>query len=151
MLVGGLFGLAFIAVRRFRDHDQILLRISGSLERIAEGPETSFSHRLVELEDLVDRLPKKWEDVKREAAAAEARARSHIRRAQKELEERGFEDPGVDQLAHELHVVDGDGGPDDGVRSVRGEVESVAGPPGEHVAPDPLDWREATLLHKFGA
>jgi len=150
VLVGGLLGLAFTAVRRFRDHDQILLRISESLERIAQGADEPLKDRLRDVEDLVDRLPKKWEDIKREAAAAETRARNHIRRAQKELDERGFTDPGVDQLGYELGVSNGDGGDPDGVRRVREEVASVAEQAGTQQVPGPVDWREATRVLKYG-
>ncbi len=145
-----LLGLAGAALRRYRDHDQLILRISGTLERIAEGAEEDLKGRLRDVEDLVDRLPKKWEDIKREAAAAETRSRNHIRRAQKELEERGFEDPGIDQLAQELRVHDGDGSEDGGVQPLRSGVESGGdGAPPESFA-GAEDWRAIASRKKYG-
>lgn len=145
-----LLGLAGAALRRSRDHDQLLLRISGTLERIAEGAEEDLKGRLRDVEDLVERLPKKWEDIKREAAAAETRSRNHIRRAQKELEERGFEDPGIDQLAHELRVHDGDGSENGGVRPLREGMDGSA----EGAPPESLegaeDWRAIARRLKYG-
>jgi len=116
---------------------------------MADGPEQSFSHRLLDLEDAVDRLPKKWEEMLRAASAAEARARQHIRRAQKELEERGFSDAGVDQLGHELRVVDEDGGPGDGVQPLLDGVDASSESPTLDQANE--NWRELARMRKFGA
>ena len=153
LILGAIWGAScwFLvsALRRIGDHAGALASISGSLDRITEGPEASFSHRMLDLEDAVDRLPKKWEDMLRAASAAEARARQHIRRAQKELEERGFSDAGVDQLGHELHVVDEEGGPGDGVQPLLASVDdSPEGPTSDQAN---ADWRDLARLRKFGA
>ncbi len=126
-----------------------IARISESLERIAEGPEKSFSHRMLDVEDAVDRLPKKWEDMLRASHAAEARARSHIKRAQKELEERGFADAGVDQLGMELRGLDEEGGPGDGLQPLPEDVD--IGPEGASADQSNADWRELARQRKFGA
>jgi len=145
-----LFGLAGAALRRSRDHDQLILRISGTLERIAEGAEEDHKGRLRDLEDQVERLPRKWEQIKREAAAAETRARNHIRRAQSELADRGFEDPGIDQLAQELRVHDGDGSENGGVQPLRSGMEGGGdGAPPESFA-GAEDWRTIANRKKYG-
>ena len=126
-----------------------LARISDSLSLIAKGPEESFSHRLLDLEDAVDRLPKKWEEMVRASAAAEARARSHVKRAQKELEERGFTDAGLDQLGQELLSVDEDGSPVEGVQPLRESVD--IGPESPDADKANEDWREMARMRKFGA
>jgi len=144
-------GFYFIvdANRRIGIHVRALAPIEESLARMADGPEESFSHRLLDLEDAVDRLPKKWEEMVRAASAAEARARGHIKRAQKELEERGLSDEGIDQLGHELRVVDEDGGPGDGVQRLHESVDP--GPEDDTSDGANENWRELARLRKFGA
>jgi len=145
-----LIGVALAALARLRDVHTTFLAISASLSELAAGPEQGFSIRLRDVEDAVERLPKKWEDLKRDAAAAETRARAHIRRAQKELDERGFADPGVDQMAYELGVSDGVGGEDDGLRSVPGGVEGLEEQPVPGPAAAEEDWLAEATRVKFG-
>jgi len=56
---------------------------------------------------------------------AERRIRNAIQRARKELAARGFDDPGLEAEAHELRVVDGDGGGDGGMPPVSEEVAEM--------------------------
>jgi len=128
-----------------RDHLKALQAACEHLSTLADAPEKAFSLRMLELEDSVERLPRKWEDIKREALAAEARARAHIKRAQKELSERGLADPGVDQLGRELSLLDGDGGEESGLSAVPQDVAVAAARD-----PEPEDWAEVARNHKFG-
>lgn len=127
------------------EHLKTLEGVRGHLETLSAGPERAFSIRILDLEDAVERLPRKWEDIKREALAAESRARAHIKRAQKELDERGLSDPGVDQLGRELSLLNGGG-------SEEGEVSAV--PEDVALAPTvdagPEGWAEIARNHKFG-
>ncbi len=155
-VIGAVLLLALVvggraAFRRFGDLPGTLEGIAGSLSKLAAGPEDTFSIRLRDIEDAVERLPKKWEDIKREAAAAETRARSHIRRAQKELEERGFSDAGVEQLGFELGLVDGGGGNPDGLHPLPNQVEEAAGKTPDNTTPDEGGWQEVARRRKFGA
>ena len=60
---------------------------------------------------------------------SERRIKATVARARKELAARGFDDPGLEAEAHELRVVDGDGGADGGVPAVSEEVAEVDGAP----------------------
>ena len=133
------------AVSHSRDHLTAIQGLSEHLSTLADAPEKAFSIRLLDLEDSVERLPRKWEDIKREALAAESRARAHIKRAQKELDERGLSDPGVDQLGRELSLLDGDGGEEGGVSPV---PQALADPPAGDAGPE--DWAEVARNRKFG-
>ena len=99
--------------------------------------------RIIALEDAIDRLPQKWEEIKAEARRSEQRARDHARSARKELEERGFESPGLEAVAQELRLVDGEGGDGEGMQPMRPPME--AGQP-----PEPEDWNTATMRYKYG-
>lgn len=120
------------------------------LEGLSDGPERVFRDRFNDLEDIVERLPKKWEDIKREAAAAESRARYHVGRAREELEERGLTHPGLEDMADQLQLIDGGGGPGEGVQPMRSEVESVPRQDQRSHDPDDGDWERAALTRKFG-
>ena len=60
---------------------------------------------------------------------AERRIKQTVTRARKELEERGFTDPGLDAEAHELRVIDGEGGDVEGVPPVSEDVEEPGDEP----------------------
>ena len=60
---------------------------------------------------------------------SERRIHATIKRARKELGKLGYEDPGLEAEAHELRLIDGDGGDDGGVPAVPGEVAEVASAP----------------------
>lgn len=56
---------------------------------------------------------------------ADRRIKATVARARKELADRGYEDPGLEAEAHELHLVDGDGGEEGGVPAVHGDVAAA--------------------------
>lgn len=117
-------------------------RCADWLEDIAKGPEASFSHRLLELETMVDTLPQRWEQIKAEATRAEGRARAVVRDAQKQLAQSGVEHAGLEAQASELRVVDGGAGAGEPVPAVREGVEGAR--------PGAEDWKRAALSQKFG-
>ncbi len=59
---------------------------------------------------------------------SERRIHATIKRARKELGKLGYEDPGLEAEAHELRLIDGDGGADGGVPAVPAEVAAVEQP-----------------------
>ena len=60
---------------------------------------------------------------------ADRRIKATVARARKELKDRGYEDPGLEAEAHELRIVDGDGGEQGELPTVPSEVEQAAGEP----------------------
>ncbi len=60
---------------------------------------------------------------------AERRIGATVARARKELEKRGFKDPGLEAEDRELRLLDGDAGNESGLLDVRDEVESVQSAP----------------------
>jgi len=60
---------------------------------------------------------------------SERRIHATIKRARKELGKLGYEDPGLEAEAHELRLIDGDGGADGGVPAVPTEVAEVESAP----------------------
>lgn len=134
LLAGAIVGAsglaAWLALGPFADRHRQLI---GVLEALSSGGggEEAILQRLVEVEDAVDRLPSKWEDVKRETTSLYNRTRHHIRRTQRELEERGLEDPELDQLEFEVGGVqrrDENGGGSQGVQPMPESVEPTAPP-----------------------
>jgi len=144
-------GFALAALRRFEDHSSTMRDIYGVLESIKDGPEVPFERRLTVLEELVDMLPLKWEEIQRTALGAEARARAHIKRVQKELASLGLEDPGLDRAASELRTIDDNGGEEESVRLVPGGVEADISPPDRTDPPPHEDWLDLALAAKWGA
>lgn len=120
-------------------------------EGFREGPDRTWITRVTDLEDAVDRLPSKWDEMVALARRAEERNRGIVRGALEELEEAGYEHAGVEAAAQELRLRDGDGGSSGGVSPVRREVDSVSqGAP--EAAPDPeRDWEAMTFAHKYSA
>lgn len=123
-----------------------LARISDVLEatlgQIAAGPEVPFSQRLSDLEDLVERLPQRYEEFKNEARRAEGRARSVVSDALRQLDELGVEHAGISEQARELHLEDGGERGSEAVPAVRPQLESTP------TAAE--DWRSKALRKKFG-
>ena len=99
-----------------------LQTLNEHLERLLVGVDET---RLRNLEDAIERLPRKWEDIKREAQAADARARHHARRVRQELEDRGLTDEGVEALAEQFQLVNDDGSTRGGVQPMRENMASV--------------------------
>ena len=152
LLVLGVFA---IALRLWRgplshppgDHRGELARIAAALEANAIDDGLQLERRLTAIEEQLDRLPSKWQDIKREAKSYYERARHHVRRTQAELEERGLRDPELDGLDRELRLVHGDGGGAQGVPAVSPGVE--AGPAPQQ-APAFEDYLTAANRRKFG-
>jgi hypothetical protein len=101
-----------------------------------------------DLEDLVDRLPQRWEEIQRESARLDARARYAVQRTRKELEERGLADERLDELDTELRLIDGDRGGDGPVRAVPGSVAQDQ--PTPDVPTGDEDWQQRTRALKWG-
>lgn len=98
--------------------------------------------RIRNLEDLVERLPQRWEDIRHEVERRENRARHHVRRVREKLEEHGLEDAAIEDLADELGIEDGSGSSAEGVRLV---------PPDMEIGPVVDDSRARLLAMKYGA
>lgn len=98
--------------------------ISEAIRRGSDARNEEILSRIHELEDAVDRLPAKWEDVKREAKSFYGRAGHHVRRIEAELQERGLRDPELDDVARDLLPIDGGGSSEQGVLPLREDVEA---------------------------
>jgi len=92
-----------------------------NLEDLANAQERALADQQQKIKDLTFAVSEGIERTDR----AERRIRNAIQRARKELASHGFEDPGLEAEAHELRIVDGDGGGDGGVPAMPAEVESV--------------------------
>lgn len=112
------------------------------------GISEDVERRLMVLEDAVDRLPSKWDEVKREAKNFYQRAGHHVRRARTELSERGFADPELEQLSNDLLPIDGGGGSEEGLQHVRAGMAEI--PRAVEEAEPQLDWNQITLMRKYG-
>jgi len=94
-----------------------------NLEELGVAQDSQLSDVQTKIKDLTFAVSEGIERTDR----AERRVRGVIQRARKELGKLGYEDPGLEAEAHELHVVDGDGGKDGGVPVVPKEVAAVGG------------------------
>ena len=113
--------------------------ITSRLERVESAP--TAADRVLNLEELgvaqdahLDQITTQIKDLTfavsegiERTDRAERRVRGVIQRARKELQARGYEDPGLEAEAHELRIVDGDGSKDGGVPPVPEEVAEVGG------------------------
>lgn len=97
------------ASARMGELSSALVEIREVLAAAYRVDETGVEQRFRDLEDLVDRLPQRWEEIKREAGRLDARARYAVGRARSELAESGLADERLEELGSELHLVD-DGG-----------------------------------------
>jgi len=116
-----------------------LTGITSRLERVESAP--TPTDRVLNLEELgvaqdahLDQLTTQIKDLTfavsegiERTDRAERRVRGVIQRARKELEARGYDDPGLEAEAHELRLVDGDGSKDGGVPPVSEEVAAGGG------------------------
>lgn len=132
--------LTAAAVRRLGDNDQGSARILALLEHDDGHELGAIRDRLEKVERDVEKLPAAWDAAKREARAAEGRARYHAGRALQELEEHGLSTPGMDQVAGELFETDGEAGGAEPVPAV---------PEGQAPGPDPDDWLAITRAKKY--
>lgn len=117
-----------------------------AVEQQGVQPAVELERRLTAIEEGLDRLPSKWEDIKREAKSYYERARHHVRRTEAELEERGLRDPELADLSREFRLIHGDGGDPEGLPTVRPNVESDQPP----TPPTEADWLTLANERKFG-
>lgn len=101
-----------------------------SLKHLSEGAPDSYLVQLQELRDEVERLPTRWNQIQDEAdrifkraRSAEERARHSVRRTREELEQLGLGDDGLEELAQELRVGNGERGGAEGVPAVHQGME----------------------------
>lgn len=92
-----------------------------------ENLTVALDSRLSELDQKIKELTFAVSEGIERTDRAERRIRNAIQRARKELAARGFDDPGLEAEAHELRIVDGEGGEDRGVPAVSEEVAAVEG------------------------
>lgn len=117
-------------------------RTSQVLGDYLDGGAASQEARFRDLEDLVDRLPQRWEEIKREASRLDGRARYAVTSIKKELDDRGLEDAGVEGLANELQLVDaGSGGSESVPAMPEGMAQDLAN----------ADWRSVVRSQIKGA
>jgi len=142
-VLAGIFGAAFLAgiIYAGKAAFAVFCQLSDNVAAVAavqrewlEGGAAASELRFRDLEDLVDRLPKRWDEIKREVARLDSRARYAVKGAREELAERGLEDDRLEELAGELHIVDGGGS---------GSEEVYAVPTGVETSPESEDWRTA--------
>lgn len=141
-LLGGLLAVGWTAARLYRDLLQILREAVAELRKLREGPEASIGRRIRELEDAVDMLPTKWDQIRRQAEAAESRARYHVRKALDGAD--GGDVAGLAQLAGEFGLLssgDDEGSGEEGVPAMHPRMESE---------PQSDDWRARANAKKYG-
>lgn len=125
------FLVAFVVIGRaalvaLRDLSRNFGRFHTDVRAYLEGGEASVRTEIRDLEDLVDRLPTRWEEIKREAGRLDARARYAVSRVRTELASLDAEDDAVTELAGELHLPDDDGSGDQGVLALHPDVAEAA-------------------------
>ena len=103
-------------------HD-LILNLTRTVDTL-EAALTTLSNQIVDVEGKLKATNFAVSEGIERTDRAERRIHATIKRARKELKDRGYEDPGLEAEAHELRVVDGGGGGD-------GEVQPVS----EDVAP----------------
>lgn len=81
-----------------------------TLESYWRGRWDIIDERLESLETDVAQLPRVWEEFASEAKKSQERARWHVRRVKKELEQRGLTDDEINSLDSEIRNRDGAGG-----------------------------------------
>ncbi len=92
-----------------------------NLEKLASAQERELEQQSQKIKDLTFAVSEGIERTDR----AERRVRGVIQRARKELGKLGYEDPGLEAEAHELRILNGEGGGDGGVPVVPEEVAAV--------------------------
>ncbi len=147
----GVLGLAVYAVlgplsRTPLDHRSHLGRIADALETNTVDNGLNLERRLTAMEEGLDALPRKWDEINDKAKSHYERARHHVRRTKAELEARGFTDPEIDSLDGELRLIHGGGGEDEGVRAVHEDVVRPQAP----IEPTEIDHIALGNERKFG-
>ena len=108
------------------------------IDSIPKGFSEEDQRRLLEVEEAVDLLPRKWEEIKRDAKSLYGRASHHVGRAREELEARGLRDPELDELDGQLRLIDGGRSEVGGLREVPEGVEARKEGDGQAAADDYL-------------
>lgn len=110
---------------------------------LAAQPRHKLDKRVTKLEELVDALPVKWEEMLKHAQRSESRVRAVVRRARQEFAENGLLSPETEAAAEELRDGDGETGDVEQLLALRRAVEANQG----QAEPD---WEQVTRLAKFG-
>lgn len=100
--------------------------------------------RLSALENDVGSLPRVWEEFAKDAKKSQERARWHVRRVKKELEERGLSDGELDSLDSEIRTRDGERGNGQGLLPLHDAMAEIPASPPE----DPIT---QVLRRKWGS
>ena len=127
----------------------VLRGVQGVMAEGMQGPGDDVERRFRDLEDLVDRLPQRGEEIKRESTRLDGRARYAVSRAREELAERGLSDERLEDLGRELQLIDGGGSESGGLPAVPEDMGADAGPP-QLGTPEP-SWHDVARSVKFGA
>ena len=109
-----------------------------AISKAFEGDDKTSEARFRDLEDLVDRLPSRWEEIKRESARLDSRARYAVKGIRQELAERGEEADSIEELAAELQLPDAERSQPEGVHPM---------PPSVAVNEQIADWRSVLRTH----
>lgn len=145
-LLGLFFWLGRAALGIFGELAGSVTAIGDRVARALDDGEGTVRQEIRDLEDLVDRLPARWEDIKREAARLDARARYAVDRARQELAERGLADERLDDVGAQLRLLDGEGGELGGMQPVPTEMARAPEPP----PAEPASWEDRARMRKFG-
>lgn len=148
LISAALLALGVRALAVFGDLSAALTGIWETLAQGLDASEGSVRQEIRDLEDLVDRLPQRWEEIQRESARLDARARYAVQRTRKELEERGLADERLDELDTELRLIDGDRGGVGPMREVPGGVAETQPTPDQQAGDE--DWQQRTRALKWG-
>jgi len=132
-LIGSFLGAAWYVGRRI-DAQRPLEGPRVEAPWVAVGKEVDelrkrvegFQASVTELAELVDYLPKKWEDINLKARSFYDRATYAVRRTRKELAALELGDEALDDLDEDIHELHGKRGEDDGVPEVQEAVGGAA-------------------------
>lgn len=109
--------------------------IASAVERLDQLAD-NFAHRIMSLESSVENMEEGHKELViavsegiERVDRAERRIKATVKRARKELSDRGLVDPGLEAEDQELHDVDGEGSDGRGVPPVREEVAPAADAP----------------------
>lgn len=134
--VAAIAAVVFFVVRKWANP-----LLEAVLERYWSARWQELIDRVSSLEADVDTLPRVWEEFAGDAKKAQDRARWHVRRARKELQERGFTDDELDTLDSTLRPIDGDRGNGSGMSGLQDPVAPVP--------PPPESWQTKALRRKW--
>lgn len=107
-------------------------------EAYLRSGQADWEERIRDMEDSVERLPLRWDQIRAEAERFDGRARSAIKRVEKELAASGLTDDTIAGLSRELRVSDGG-------RSGASEMPAV---PEEVATPEPQPTTTRQMIMK---